>query len=361
MDRGISRSAPIKMMIMTFSRNQIPARAGAALLLLLGGICCDRGGPGQGETGPVLARTDDVVVTVAEFEEALARGSERFPRIYSGESKSERLLLHLVEEEEVFAKALEEGYDKDPEVARGMRQAMVGRYLARNLKPRLESVEVSDEEISRHYQENLDRYRTREMARVAVISIGIPAATDDSGRRILLDRARAALEEARGLPAGVAGFGELAARYSDDKRTRAAGGDIGWIIREPGVGGLHPALHEAVLELDEPGALTPVVETPRVLYIGRLMETRPSQLRALSTIRSAVKEILLRQGREAAREAFYSGLRQGQEISINHELLEKIEKAALPAKAEDAGAEGKAGVSSPGTLRRAIEKLGADE
>lgn len=362
MDRGIYRQAPIKMKKMTFSRSQIPARVIAVLMLLLPGmVCCDRGGPPQGEPGKVLARIDGETVTVEEFEEALARGAEKLPRIFSGSRKGKRVLHHLVDEEVVYATALEEGYGEDPEMVRVMRQAIVGKYLARNLKPRLENVTVSDEEISGHYQQNLDRYRTHEMVRAAVISVKIPSGIDDAGKRALLDRARAALEEARGLPAGTAGFGELAARYSDDKRTRESGGDIGWIVRGPAGGGLHPALHEAVMELDEPGALTPVVETPRAFYVGRLMKIKPSHLRALSMVRSAVKEFLLRQARDAAREAFYGGLRKGREITIDEELLEQVEKAAAPRKTDGAGAGEEAGASSPGTLRRAIEKLGASE
>ena len=347
------------MMRMLFETNHLLA-IGAAVLFLLGGICCDRGGAAKGERGRILARIDEGTVTEEEFKEALALGAEKVPRIYPGIDKPESVLRHLVDEELVYTTALEEGYDKHPQVARLLRQAMVGRYLARNLKPLLEGVEVSDEEISRHYQDNLDLYRTHEMARIAVISIRVPSGTGDTGRLALVERARAALEEARELPADVAGFGDLAARYSDDKRTRQSGGDVGWIIRRAGAAGLPPDLQEAVLDLDGPGGLTPVVETPGALYIGRLMETRPSRLRPLPAVRTAVKEILLRRAKDTARKGFYSGLRKGRDISIDHELLEEIGRSSAPARADAAGDEGKGATSSPGTLRRAVEKLRTD-
>ena len=273
------------MMKMTLQTNHLSA-LGAAVLFLLGGDCCDRGGDARREGGRVLARIDEAAVTEAEFKEAVARGVEKLPRIYPGTDRSDGILRHLVDEELVYLKALEEGYDKNPEVARLLRQALVSRYLAGNLKPLLEGVEISEEQIASHYEGNLDLYRTHEMARVAVISIRVPSGTGDAGRLALLEKAQAALEEARELPEGVAGFGDLAARYSDDKRTRQSGGDVGWIIRREGAAGLPADLQEAVLELDEPGELTPVVETPGVLYLGRLMELRPSRLRPLPAVRS---------------------------------------------------------------------------
>ncbi len=358
-DYGILHEPVIKMMKMTFGTNHLLA-IGAVALLLLGGICCDQGGVAEVESGRVLARIDEGAVTEDEFKTALARAAEKSPRSYPGIDKPESVLRHLVDEELVYKKALEEGYDKHPEVARLLRQAMVGRYLARNLKPLLEGVEVSEDEISTHYRGHLDRYRTHEMARVAVISIRVPSGTDDAGRLALVERARAALEEARALPAEVADFGDLAARYSDDKRTRQAGGDVGWIIRRAGAAGLPLDLQEAVLDLDERGALTPVVETPAALYIGRLMEIRPSRLRPLSAVRKAVKELLLRQAKDTARKGFYSGLREGRDISIDHELLEEIGRPPAPVGPAAEGGEARGGASSQGTLRRAVEKLRTD-
>ena len=355
-DYGILHEPVIKMMKMIFGTNHLLA-IGTVALLLLGGVGCDQGGVAEVESGRVLARIDEGAVTEDEFKTALARAAEKASRSYPGIDKPESVLRHLVDEELVYTKALEEGYDKHPEVARLLRQALVGRYLSRNLKPLLEGVEVSDEEVSRHYQDHLDRYRTHEMARIAVISIRVPSGTGAAGRLALVERARAALEEARELPSGVAGFGDLAARYSDDKRTRQSGGDVGWIIRREGAAGLHPDLQEAVLDLDDPGALTPLIETSTALYIGRLMEIRPSQLRPLSAVRTAVKELLLRQAKDTARKRFYRELRSGRRISIDHELLKEIGNSSAPAPADAARDEPRASPSSPGTLRRATEKL----
>ena len=356
----------IKIPEMTFPRRAIlTAATSALLLLLLQGSSCDRPGSGGAAASGVLARVDDEVVTVDEFKDALGRRARKHPRIYTGAGRRQRLLRHLVDEEVIFAQALEEGYDKDPQIVREMRRRLVNEYLERNLTPILDAVKVSDEDVARHYSQNIDTYRTRELARAAVISVRVPSGTDGSGRTALLDRARAALEEARELPPGVSGFGELARRYSDDSKTKEAGGDIGWIVRAPGGGGLDPALRSGILQLEKPGDLTPVIKTEKAFYIGRLAELRPSQLRPLSEVRSAVRLILVNKARAAAQDEFYRKLREGRKITLQLDLLGKLELAEEKPSGSpgtvDAEAGTEAGVSSPAPLRRAAEKPGASE
>ena len=312
---------------MIFSRGGLRVIAASVLLLaFLQASSCDRPAPREGEAGRVLARVGSEAVTVDEFRDALARSTEKYPRIYSGDRKSERLLRHLVDEEALFAQALEEGYDKNPVVAGELRKLVVGEYLKKNLIPLLDGVKVTDEEVSKHYRENLERYRTHELVRAAVISLRIPPGTDETGRSALFEKAASVLEEARGLPGSVAGFGELAARYSDDSKTRVGGGDIGWIVRSSKGSGLDPDLRAEIVQLQKPGALSAVIETDKAFYLAKVMELRPARQRPFSEVRSAVSVMLLNSARDAAQEEFYRELRARRKVSINLELLEKLER-----------------------------------
>lgn len=316
---------------MIFSQGGIRAIAASAIVaLLLQASSCDRPSAEKGGTGEVLARIDSEVITVAEFREALAGASRQYPRIYSGEGKREKLLNHLVDEEMLFAEALREGYDKDPTIAGEFRRRVVGEYLKKNLVPLLDGVKVSEEDVSRHYRENLERYRARELVRAAVISFKISPSAADVDRNTLLGKARAALAEARGLSSEIAGFGELAARYSDDSRTKGLGGDIGWIIKAPGGGGLDPVLHAAILQLQKPGDLSPVIETDTAIYLAKLMAIRPARQRPLSEVRSAARTILLKQAKAEIQEEFYRKLRSGRKITLHLDALdpEKLEESS---------------------------------
>ena len=312
---------------MIFSRGGFRVLAASVLLLaFLQASSCDRPAPREGEADKVLARVGGEAVTVDEFKEALARSTEKYPRIYSGDRKSERLLRHLVDEEALFAQALEEGYDKNPVVAGELRKLVVGEYLKKNLIPLLDGVKVTDEEVSKHYRENLERYRTHELVRAAVISFRVPPGTDETGRSALFEKAASVLEEARGLPGSVADFGELAARYSDDSKTRAGGGDIGWIVRSSKGSGLDQDLRAEIVQIQKPGALSAVIETDKAFYLAKVMELRPARQRPLSEVRSAVSAMLLNIARDAAQEEFYRELRARRKVSINLELLEKLER-----------------------------------
>ena len=89
---------------MILSRGDLRVISASVLLLaLLQASSCDHPVSQEWEGtmeegGKVLARVGDEAVTVGEFKEALARSTEKYPRIYSGERKSERLLRHLVDE-----------------------------------------------------------------------------------------------------------------------------------------------------------------------------------------------------------------------------------------------------------------------
>lgn len=312
---------------MTFSRDGLRVIAASVLLpAFLLASSCDRPAPREGEAGKVLARVGAEAVTVDEFKEALARGTEKYPRIYSGDRKSERLLRHLVDEEALFAQALEDGYDKNPVVAGELRRLVVGEYLKKNLMPLLDGVKVTDEEVSKHYRENLERYRTHELVRAAVISFRVPSGTDEAGRSALFEKAASVLKEARGLPGRVAGFGELAARHSDDSKTRVVGGDIGWIVRSSKGSGLNPDLRAEIIQLQKPGDLSAVIETEKAFYLAKMMELRPARQRPFSEVRSAVHAMLLNAARDGAQEKFYRELRARRKVSINLELLEKLER-----------------------------------
>ena len=60
--------------------------------------------------------------------------------------------------------------------------------------------------------------------------------------------------------------------------------------------------------------------------LAKMMELRPARQRPLSEVRSAVHAMLLNAARDGAQEKFYRELRARRKVSINLELLEKLER-----------------------------------
>ena len=75
--------------------------------------------------------------------------------------------------------------------------------------------------------------------------------------------------------------------------------------------------------------------------------------------------ILVNKARDAAQDEFYRKLREGRKITLQLDLLGKLEleeeKPSGPQETVDAEAGTEAGVSSPAPIRRAAEKPGTSE
>jgi peptidyl-prolyl cis-trans isomerase D len=89
------------------------------------------------------------------------------------------------------------------------------------------------------------------------------------------DPARAAAETARARLVAGAEFAVVAAELSDDERTKARGGGLGW--RSVASMGWGPEVSDAVKDL-EVGAISPVIETARGFHVLRVDATREGDL-----------------------------------------------------------------------------------
>ena len=108
---------------------------------------------------------------------------------------------------------------------------------------------VSDAEIRRYYEENRERFRRPEGARLKVAYI--PLTITEQDRQATIQRARDLKREI----AGGADFAELARAYSGDEGSREQGGDLGTFTR----GQMVPAFDSAAFSLPVGEVSDPVV------------------------------------------------------------------------------------------------------
>lgn len=91
----------------------------------------------------------------------------------------------------------------------------------------------------------------------------------------------------RQLKAGQITFAAAAAKYSEDSRTKALQGDLGWFTRDR-----MPAEFVAVVERMTVGQLSEPVLTALGWHIIRLIETRPSRLPTFEEARAEIQAAL---------------------------------------------------------------------
>ena len=195
------------------------------ILGLLWGLsaCGEKGGgsssstPGADRSGedftPVVARVGDVELTQRYFDFRYEMLPPQDKARFSGENWKSRFLDYLIEETLLYNQALQEKYDRYPDVEQQLdvakRTILVSAYHNKKFKGQFAPTE---EQITQHYEQNQQLY----MKAGKVYGYHIRNADKskvDAAYRELLDGKR---------------FAEVAAKYSEDPATREKGGEVGW-------------------------------------------------------------------------------------------------------------------------------------
>lgn len=209
------------------------------------------------------------------------------------------------------------------------------RYVKVPWVPLRDAVTVSDDDLTRHYEANPDRYRTPErvafdyvlysaehFASTAEISeddikqyyeeqaaerftdpaqvelrqlvLNLPANASDEQREKIRVRAQALAQQA-----ADADFATLVKERSEHAASAANGGALGWVARTD----LDPAVADAAFALEEGGVSAPV-ELPQGIYILKADATRGPHPRPLDEVRADIERTLRGEhGRALARTA----------------------------------------------------------
>src|SRR5437762_10322726 len=99
------------------------------LVLSLSLSACDTHRSLASGRGDVLAQVDDVVITVADFQERINSQSPYVRARYTSIEHKKEFLDNLVKFELLAAEAQKKGLDRDPEVVRTMKQVMIQKLL----------------------------------------------------------------------------------------------------------------------------------------------------------------------------------------------------------------------------------------
>ncbi len=275
----------------------------------------------------VLAVVAGSPITVDDLEAEMARrgGAANFA--------SREALNHLLDEmvhlDALVASARRAGYDEEFGVRKEMKHILAGRYRQAKLEPSLRGLEVSDEDVESFYLENAERFTMPAAFHPALLHFAYSATVAEDYRREIAERAARVRDEALLLPEG-GHFGELAVRHSDDQATRYKGGDIGWIADGRKDTRFEPAVVDAIFALEEPGALSPLIETPSGIYLVRLLATKPAEMRPLDEVSAAIRQQILARKTRRLTEEFYTSTTDNVAIEIRRERLATVDVPKPP-------------------------------
>ncbi len=269
----------------------------------------------------VVATIDGRPISREELADALGRRSRALGLGEVNPQLRQDVLDELIREKVLLARAVAAGVDRDPELVRRWERMLVAKYEGTHQPDRDKQPPATAAEIERFYEAHAAEYVRPERIRVGLIQVAGSRKATDEKRDGLRARAERILQDA-GLPR--ANFAELARLHSDDRATRYAGGDSGWIER----GQIPPSwpreLADAAFGLETPGALAPLVAAGGSFYIVTLLERQPAGVRPLAEVRDRIGHVLKEQQRRLQEAQFYSEQRAGVNVEVNAAALAAV-------------------------------------
>ena len=123
------------------------------------------------ELGQVVAKVDDVVITVGDVQERINKQSPFIRARYATVDKKKEFLDNLIRFEVMAREAQRRGYDKDPEVVRVMKQQMISKFLQKDFESKLKVEDVPDADVEKYYKEHPEEYNKKDQVRVSEILV----------------------------------------------------------------------------------------------------------------------------------------------------------------------------------------------
>ena len=181
-------------------------------------------------------------------------------------------------------------------------QRSAQRMLHEGIVP---DIAISDEDVKKFYNENLDRLSSPEQVRARHILI-IPKSDDDEGKRLAHEKL-AAVQKA--LEGGTS-FALVAMEHSEGS-SATGGGDLGFFER----GQMVPAFETVAFAL-QPGEISDVVETRFGYHIIKVEEHHERQTVPVEEASDRIRDYLRQQRLRSEVETLLTQLREEGEVEI---------------------------------------------
>lgn len=293
----------------------------------------------------VVAVVNDEVITQAELDVFLRPLYDEYSQQYSGEElirliqeARSKLLNQLIEdrlayqeaaklglevkeedvdmEVEAFKTRIEEPVDMDTMLEKeGMsmkafREKLKKQIMIRKLQEQevRSKVVVSPLEIEKFYNENPDKFKSKE--RVRVKSLTIKKNPEARQKGLADEKARKAMDRLEGKIKTGGDFDKLVLDFSQDSHARDKKPQE-WIER----GAMIESVDEAVFNTPA-GKLTGIVETPIGYHIFRIEEKEAAKTHAFAEVRDQIAGYLFQVKSDERFKEWMQGLKRGAYISI---------------------------------------------
>ena len=290
--------------------NKLKAIAAVCALMFVFSACAKKGeqagGTTQAGNSPVLAVVNGQDITAADYQDEAAALSPYAVKALEDPKNKEKFLENLEDKQLIVQKAESMGLDKDPEMAAKLHRLkdtlLLGEFVKKEI---LDKANVTDQDVKAYF----DQHKA-DLGAVRISHILVP--TQQEAQDIL-----------QKLKAG-ANFAALAKQYSLDDKTKANGGDLGWVKWEQ-FGS--PSLKDAAFKL-KPGEISGIVQSQFGYHIMKVTDKKPALDSDYDKIKDALKDQVAEKKKEDLFESYVKDLRAKAKITMNTQNLAAV--GALP-------------------------------
>ena len=183
-------------------------------------------------------------------------------------------------------------------------------YIELTIDQVANNVEVTEADLEEYYQQNMTKYQQKEQKRFAHILFEL-------GEDEVAAKQKAQETLAR-INAGE-DFAELAKQLSDDVFSGENGGDLEWL--EPGV--MEESFEQAAFALNEVGSVSEVVQTDFGFHIIKLTDLKEEQVKAFADVKEEIRDAV---SKRKAEDKFFE--LQQEVARLSFEFPDSLEDAA---------------------------------
>jgi peptidyl-prolyl cis-trans isomerase C len=278
---------------------------------------CERGSRSQAAPGSrnvadsqVLAKIDDVVITVGDFQGRINQQSPYVRARYTSLERKKEFLDNLIRFEVLAKEAERRGLQNDEEVVRTMKQVMIQKLMKDQFDSSVKVDDISDAEVKAYYDTHPDEFNKPEEVRVADILVK----DERTAKKVLADPRIKGVDNA--------GFRTLVAEFSQDPTTKDRGGDLRYF--DANTKELPPEIVKAAFQLANIGDVSEPVRTAQGLHLLKLTGRRKALVRALDEVKPQIKNRLYRDKRQQGMEDYVKKLRDKAHVEVHEDRLAKV-------------------------------------
>jgi peptidyl-prolyl cis-trans isomerase C len=268
-------------------------------------------GQKQADLDAVLAKVDDVVITVGEFQDQINRQAPLVRPKYTSLEQKKDFLENLIRFEVLAKEGLRRNLDKDKDVVRAMKQVMIQKLMQQEFSDKVKLEDITEDEMKKYYEANSSDYYRPAEVRVSAIIV--------SSRGL----AKKVADQAKGEAGRTnKGFRTLVGQYSIDEETKIRGGDLRYFAADNK--DIPKAVVNEAFKLSKTGQVAGPIAAAGKFYIIKLTGRHKELSKDFATVKPQIQNRLHQTKRKQEQQRFISDLRKGANITINEKNFKKV-------------------------------------